>query len=86
MVSGGYSSITQTCPSCAAFPVYILIGDKDYLLPQAQKARDWFMSCGDEVLYDLMPGVDHQGGGEALKTGKGTAILSWFDARPNKCP
>jgi predicted esterase len=84
MVSGGFSSITNTCESCL-LPVYILEGDLDYLLSDAQLARDFFLGCGNEVVYDLLPGVDHQGAGEALRTGKGDAILSWFSARPNRC-
>ena len=32
MVSGGYQSITSSCPSCQPMPIYILIGDQDYLL------------------------------------------------------
>jgi poly(3-hydroxybutyrate) depolymerase len=84
MVSGGYSALSGTCQTCKT-PLYILIGDQDFLLNLATLARDFYQGCGNEVNFDLMPGVDHQGGGESLTTGKGDAILNWFSARPNHC-
>lgn len=84
MYAGGYSSATSTCASCA-LPVYILVGDRDNLLDIAHKARDWFLGCGSEVVFDKMPGVTHRGAGKALLKGKANTILDWFSARPNAC-
>ncbi|MBA3452700.1 MAG: hypothetical protein H0T42_06395 [Deltaproteobacteria bacterium] len=84
MYAGGYSSVTSTCASCA-LPVYILVGDRDYLLDIANKARDWFQSCGSEVVFDKMSGVRHRGIGKSLLKGKATTILEWFSARPSSC-
>ena len=84
MYAGGYSSVTSTCASCA-LPVYILVGDKDYLLDNARTARDWFLGCGSEVVFDKMPGVRHRGAGKSLLKGKANTILDWFSARPNAC-
>lgn len=84
MYAGGYSSVTGTCASCP-LPVYILVGDKDYLLDIALKARGWFLGCGSEVVFDRMPGVPHRGAGKALLSGKANTILNWFSARPNAC-
>ena len=41
MVSGGWSARSKTCLSCS-LPVYILIGDQDFLLSRAEQARDWY--------------------------------------------
>lgn len=84
MYAGGYSSVTSTCASCA-LPVYILVGDKDYLLDIASKARQWFLGCGSEVVFDRMPGVSHRGAGKSLLKGKANTILDWFSARPSAC-
>lgn len=84
MYAGGYSSATSTCAPCA-LPVYILVGDRDYLLDIAQKARDWFLGCGSEVVFDEMPGGRHRGVGKSLLKGKAATILDWFSARPNAC-
>jgi poly(3-hydroxybutyrate) depolymerase len=84
MYAGGYSSNTETCAACA-LPVYILVGAKDNLLDIATKARDWFVACGSEVVFDKMPGVRHSGAGKSLLGGKANTILAWFTARPNAC-
>jgi poly(3-hydroxybutyrate) depolymerase len=84
MYAGGYSSATNTCAPCA-LPVYILVGDRDYLLDIARKARDWFLGCGSEVVFDTMPRVRHRDVGKALLNGKADTILDWFSARPNAC-
>ncbi len=84
MVSGGFSSYSGACQACK-IPLYILIGDQDFLLSQTQQARTFFEQCGNEVVFDLLPGVDHQGGGQSLATGKGSEILQWFGARSNRC-
>jgi predicted esterase len=84
MYAGGYSSLTSTCASCA-LPVYILVGDRDYLLDIAIKARDWFVGCGSQVVFDKLRGVTHRGAGKALLAGKAKTILYWFSARPNTC-
>lgn len=69
MYAGGYSSTTNRCASCA-LPVYILVGDRDFLLDIARKARTWFLGCGSEVVFDVMPGVRHRDVGKALRKGK----------------
>ncbi|MBA3499559.1 MAG: hypothetical protein M4D80_27010 [Myxococcota bacterium] len=84
MYAGGYSSLTSTCASCA-LPVYILVGGRDNLLDIATKARDWFLGCGSEVVFDKMRGVAHRGAGKSLLAGKANTILDWFSARPNVC-
>lgn len=84
MYAGGYSSATNTCASCA-LPVYILVGDRDFLLDIARKARSWFLGCGSEVVFDIMPGVRHRDVGKTLRKGKARTILAWFSARPNSC-
>jgi len=65
--------------------VYILVGEKDVLLDLAEKARDWFLGCGSEVVFDKMPRVNHRGTGMTLLKGKANTILDWFSARPNAC-
>ncbi|MBA3394993.1 MAG: hypothetical protein H0T89_20270 [Deltaproteobacteria bacterium] len=65
--------------------MYILVGDRDYLLDIALKARDWFLGCGSEVVFDKMPGGRHRGTGKSLLKGKANTILDWFSARPNTC-
>ena len=84
MYAGGYSSLTSTCAACT-LPVYILVGDRDYLLDIATKARDWFVGCGGDVVFDKMRGVAHRGAGKSLLSGKANTILDWFSARPNVC-
>jgi len=84
MYAGGYSSNTSTCASCA-LPVYILVGDRDFLLDIAEKAHRWFLGCGSEVTFDKVPGLRHRGAGKALLKGKASTILEWFSARPNAC-
>lgn len=83
-LSGGYHALSGVCPVCP-LPAYILDGDQDYTLYGAEYARDYFLACGSETVYDLLPGVTHQGVAFALAAGKGAAILQWFDARPNAC-
>jgi len=84
MYAGGYSSNTSTCAACA-MPVYILVGDRDFLLDIAHKAREWFVGCKSEVELDVMPKVRHRDVGKMLLSGKANTILDWFSARPNKC-
>ncbi len=84
MYGGGYSSFANRCAACAV-PAYVLVGDNDFLLDIAMKARDWFRDCGSEVELDTLPGVDHRGIGKAIMKGKASTILEWFRARPNAC-
>ena len=84
MYAGGYSSTTSTCAACA-LPVYILVGDRDFLLDIARKARGWFVGCGSEVVFDTLPGIRHRDIGKSLLRGKANTILDWFSARPNAC-
>jgi poly(3-hydroxybutyrate) depolymerase len=84
MYGGGYSSSSSTCAACAP-PVYILVGDKDFLLDIAHKAQSWFVGCGSEVVFDELRGVRHRDIGKALLRGKADTILDWFSARPNAC-
>jgi predicted esterase len=84
MYAGGYSSVKNTCASCA-LPVYILVGDRDFLLDIATKARDWFVGCGSEVVFDKVPRLTHRGAGKSLLRGKAKTILDWFSTHPNAC-
>ena len=84
MYAGGYSSVSGKCAACA-LPVYILVGDRDYLLDIARKAQRWFLDCGSEVMFDKLRRVSHAGAGKALLRGKAKAILAWFSTRPNAC-
>jgi len=47
------------CSECL-IPVWFIIGDQDFLLDNAERARDSWSECGNEVDWQLVPGVDHQ--------------------------
>jgi poly(3-hydroxybutyrate) depolymerase len=84
LYAGGAPSAANTCAACA-LPVYVLVGDKDFLLRDVEQARDWFLGCGSEVMFDKLPKVRHRDIGVALEKSKANTILEWFSARPNTC-
>jgi uncharacterized protein (TIGR03382 family) len=40
--------------------VWFIIGDQDFLLDGAQRAAEAWAECGNDVDFQLVPGVDHQ--------------------------
>jgi poly(3-hydroxybutyrate) depolymerase len=88
-VAGGmpYWQALNGCPTCK-IPGYFLGGDQDPRTgdPNAMSGLlSQFSGCSQPFVTDLVAGADHSAAIESLASGRGDAILTWFDARPLGC-
>lgn len=77
---GGVPPREDDCPD-RRFPAYFLVGDKNPAHGGAKRLRSYFDRCGQEVIWDLIPGANHPKEDEALTPEKADQILRWLDER-----
>jgi predicted esterase len=66
--------------SCVTLPAYFLVGDKNPLHHLATGLREYFDTCKQEVVWDLVKGGNHAREAKALTAKKARAILDWLAA------
>lgn len=79
-LAGGYAPWNGQCQEPCPIPAYFLIGTNDFLLDGAQELRDYYQSCGHEVVFDLHQGIDH----EIISSGL-PALMTWFGSHEHLC-
>jgi predicted esterase len=86
LISGGIPPSVSACPSCL-MPFWFVEGDQDfeYTLGRTPATRDYYKACGDEINFELVPGLDHQGAANHA-IAEIPSILDWFRSHPNTCP
>jgi poly(3-hydroxybutyrate) depolymerase len=85
-VAGGLPAYTASnaCPACK-LPGYFLGGSGDYRTAgQMSDTARAFQTCGEATTLDLVTG-DHEQTIASLPSGRASAILAWFEARPRAC-
>jgi predicted esterase len=75
---GGSAPSDQTC---VALPAYFLVGDKNPLHYLTKGLREYFDTCKQTVVWDLVKGGDHAREAKALTAKKARVILDWLEAR-----
>jgi predicted esterase len=73
---GGSAPATQTC---VTLPAYFLVGDKNPLHYLTKGLREYFDTCKQDVVWDLVKGGDHAREDQALTGKKARAILDWAE-------
>ncbi|HUS30239.1 MAG TPA: hypothetical protein VMZ53_17145 [Kofleriaceae bacterium] len=74
---GGSAPSDQTC---VTLPAYFLVGDKNPLHYLVKTLREYFDTCKQDIVWDLVKGGDHAREAKALTPKKAAAILDWLDA------
>jgi hypothetical protein len=84
-VAGG-SPLGGRCPACKT-PVRFDIGAVDPMIePYTGPLRRWYEACGGhELVWNVLPGVTHEGIIDVLQAGRAKEILAWLLARPAAC-
>jgi MYXO-CTERM domain-containing protein len=84
-VAGG-KPFDVPCPACK-LPVLFVIGATDPMVtPYTRPLRDYYQACGGhEVVWEVLPGVTHEGILDVLRAGRSKRILDWLLARPAAC-
>jgi poly(3-hydroxybutyrate) depolymerase len=77
---GGVPPRSEECPD-RAFPAYFLVGDRNPAHDAARRLRDYFVTCKQEVKWDLVPGANHEQEDAALTPRKAAEILRWLASR-----
>jgi len=72
---GGYPP-GATCADPKA-PTYFLTGDRNPLHAHVGQLRDHYTACGNEVVWNVVKGADHDGEWKALDA-HGGAIFEWL--------
>jgi predicted esterase len=67
--------------NCVTLPAYFLVGDKNPLHYLVKGLREYFDTCKQDVVWDLVKGGDHAREAKALTAKKARAILEWMEAR-----
>jgi poly(3-hydroxybutyrate) depolymerase len=73
---GGMPPRPPTCGD-ASTPVYFLVGDKNPFHSLAKDLRDYYVACGAQVTWDLLPGAEHDAEWASLGTHK-KAVLDFL--------
>ncbi len=73
---GGYPPSSQRCTETKP-PTYFLTGDKNPLHAHVGQLRDHYTSCGNEVVWNVLHGADHDAEWSALDK-HGGAILDFL--------
>jgi poly(3-hydroxybutyrate) depolymerase len=77
---GGVPPADEACPT-AATSVYFLVGDKNPLHDLAVGLRRHYDACGDDVVWRLLRGADHEGEWAALDARAAGAIFDWLETK-----
>jgi hypothetical protein len=80
LIGGGGGNPARDCMDTCKIPVFISIGDADYLYDLAQGTREYAIECGHELIYSEHPGIEHEIIDEDLPV-----ALDWLLARPHPC-
>jgi poly(3-hydroxybutyrate) depolymerase len=67
------------CPRCPVHVRFTLgVGDP-MLVPYTRPLRDYYEACGgNEVVWETLPGVSHEGILGVVQGGKGSSLLAWL--------
>jgi poly(3-hydroxybutyrate) depolymerase len=79
---GGVPPVDDTCLD-RAFPAYFLVGDKNPAHGAAKRLRDYYKTCDQELVWDLVPGANHAKEDAALTAEKADEILRWLARHPH---
>ena len=74
---GGVPPHADGCPD-QPLPAYFLVGDENPGHGGAKRLRAYFDACGQEVVWDLLPGANHAKEDAALTEAKARHILDWL--------
>jgi len=77
---GGTPPADEGCPPTAA-SVYFLVGEKNPLHDLAVGLRRHYDACGDDVVWHLLRGADHEGEWAALDARTAGAIFDWLETK-----
>ena len=77
VIHGGGMAPQEPVCSDTKSSVYFLAGDKNPLHALAVQLRRHYEQCGNEVVWDLVPGAEHPAEWKALTTHGGT-VLDWL--------
>jgi predicted esterase len=81
---GGAPPRSPSCAPCKA-PVYYFMGGQNPYLSSAEAARDHFKQCGQEVVWDFAPRLDHTGEFGALAGPVAERVLDWLETKRSAC-
>ncbi len=80
IISGGGGNPARDCLDACKIPVFLSIGDADYLYDLAQDTRQYAIDCEHELNYSEHAGIEHEIIVEDLPV-----ALDWMLARPHPC-
>ena len=74
------------CPRCPVHVLFTLGAGDPMLVPYTRPLRDYYEGCGgNEVVWETLPGVSHEGILGLVQGGKGDGLLAWLLSHRATC-
>lgn len=74
------------CPRCPVHVLFTLGAGDPMLVPYTRPLRDYYEGCGgNEVVWETLPGVSHEGILGLVQGGKGDGLLAWLLGHRAEC-
>lgn len=74
------------CPRCPVHVLFTLGAGDPMLVPYTRPLRDYYEGCGgNEVVWETLPGVSHEGILGLVQGGKGDSLLAWLLGHRAEC-